>query len=171
MRFTLAASLTLALLVAPGALAQDRPPVEARTPAERFAAARQELLASAADLTVDGSTVGRGAQPGRFYTLVRELTRTGRKEDFLALVEHEQVVVRAAGMVCLAQRLPEEAVPVLRARQDSQAKLLFNPNGCTVEEITEGELATKLLNDADLLEGGHTKPRPLIPVGEQEKDD
>lgn len=156
--------LALAVVAPTTALAQDAG-ADARPPAERFAAARQELLAKAADLIVDGSAVGRGAQPGRFYRLVVELSRTGQKEEFLALLEHEQVVVRAAGMVCLAQRFPEEAVPLIRARQNSQVKLWFNPTGCTPEEITEGDFASKLLRNAELLDVMRPA-RPLI----EEKD-
>ncbi|MCO5172397.1 MAG: hypothetical protein M9894_39370 [Planctomycetes bacterium] len=134
-----------------------------RSRTERFEAARQALLAEAADLAVTGRTVGRGAEPGRFYLLVTELERTGEaKEDYLALVRHEQVVVRAAGLICLARRFPAHAFDVLDARRSSETPLAFNPNGCTVETITEGELVARLLKDVDLLEGGlRPQPRPL----------
>ncbi|MCW8139124.1 MAG: hypothetical protein KIT58_09500 [Planctomycetota bacterium] len=130
--------------------------------AERFAAARRALLAEASVLDVTGSAVGRGGEPGRFYPLARELERTGREEGLLALLREEAVVARAAGMVCLARRHPAAAVPALRARRGSQTPVRFNPAGCTVEVITEGDLAGKLLLDADLLEALRERPRPLV---------
>ncbi len=159
-----AALLALTLLTAaPAALAQADPPAAAKAPpaAERFEAARRELVERSADLPVTGSRVGRGAQPGRFYELALELAETGDEAALVALARHEtSAVVRAAGLVALARRFPEAAARELESRLDSRAELELCATGCTFDVVTEGELARRLLENADMLE----PERPARPL-------
>lgn len=154
---------SLLLTVSP-ALAQEPPAVEqeARAARARFEAARAALLAEAEELMVTGSHVGRGGQPGRFYNLLVDLLQGGEEQDFLELCRHEQVVVRAAGLLAMAKRFPERAVEVIEARRESEAPLEYCPSGCTPERITEGRLATIILDeDAEPLHSDGTPPVPL----------
>lgn len=131
--------------------------------ADSFDAARAKLIAEADALTVAGAAVGRGAQQSRFHALVGQLTAAATPAQLEALLAHDHVVVRAAGMVGLARTRGTEAVAALEARRRSDVRLAFQPQGCGVMEISEGELATRLLLDADLLEL-RQRPRPLISV-------
>lgn len=128
----------------------------------RFEAARTALLAEAKDLMVTGSHVGRGAQPGRFYRLLVDLVEGGEEQELLELCRHEEVVVRAAGLLAMAKRFPEKAVAVIEARLESQVPLEYCPTGCTSEQITEGRLAAIILDeDAEPLDFDGTPPVPL----------
>jgi hypothetical protein len=153
----------LLLTVSP-ALAQEPAAAEqeARAIRARFEAARAALLAEAEKLMVTGSHVGRGGQPGRFYLLLVDLMEGGAEQDLLELSRHEQVVVRAAGLLALAKRFPEKAVEVIEARRESQVLLEYCPSGCTPEQITEGRLAAIILDeDAEPLDSDGTPPAPL----------
>lgn len=152
------------LLTVSAALAQDPAGAEQEAKARRarFEAARTALLAEADDLMVAGSHVGRGAQPSRFYLLLVDLMQGGEEQELRELCRHEQVVVRAAGLLAMAKRFPEQAVAVIEARRESQVPLEYCPSGCTPERITEGRLAAIILDeDAEPLDFVGTPPVPL----------
>lgn len=130
--------------------------------AARFSAARAALLALPPESPVSGSHVGRGAQPGRFYVLSQELAETGQPAQLEALVSHERALLRAAGMVALARTQPPGAYEAIAARAQSQVELRYQPGGCDLRTIREGELAQALLANANLLDPG--QPARPVPV-------
>ncbi|MEZ6187874.1 MAG: hypothetical protein R3F62_23055 [Planctomycetota bacterium] len=143
----------------PGEVADGAAPAEP-TAAERFAAAKATLLAESEGLAVSGSRVGRGAQPGRFFLLIQDLRVHGTKEQLVALLAHERVVVRLAGAACLAERFPELAAERLEALRASEVPVDYMPSGCTVERATEGYVVQQLYANRHAL-NSDLKPEPL----------
>lgn len=100
---------------------------------------------------VEGSAVGDGATPGRFFLFSQVFLRLGHEADFVALVADENPIVRAMGYVCLAQVSPDKVVPILKSRLGGRDTFTCFPGGCVGFPITEGEFVRSVLSDRHYL--------------------
>jgi len=99
---------------------------------------------------VTGSAVGIAAAPGDFFKLSKIFIQKGKEEDFLKLTSDANPVVRAMGLLCLAQH--KKSISTLKEHLTDKGLIHYCAGGCTVWTITVGNFVRKLLNDANHLE-------------------
>jgi hypothetical protein len=100
---------------------------------------------------VSGSAVYYGAEPGDFYTVSLILTEPFEEEKFLNMLQNDNPVVRAMGLICLArENLPLYAEDILPLCTDT-ARVSYVPAGCVVTGITLDKLARNIIVDPNYL--------------------
>ena len=86
-----------------------------------------------------------------FYKLSKRFVKSHTPADFRRMVNHFNPVVRAMGLLCLAQTASDESLLVLLSRSNDDA-VVYLHQGCLVSKITVGEFAKRLLIDPDFLD-------------------
>ena len=86
-----------------------------------------------------------------FYILSREFLRRGTVKEFKAMVRDRNPIVRAMGLLCLAQADTDGhyLTILLHTKDEEEVKL---HEGCIVSMITVGEFARRLLNNPYFLD-------------------
>ncbi|MFL6231130.1 MAG: hypothetical protein ACJ741_20320 [Pyrinomonadaceae bacterium] len=104
---------------------------------------------------VSSKVVGWGVR-GEFFLLSEDILRVGDEGDFKRMLDDENPIVRAMGLICLAQSNAVKHADALRSRlgDDGQVGLLV---GCVGRRARVGEIASMLLADPDFL--GHSSKR------------
>jgi ankyrin repeat protein len=100
---------------------------------------------------VTGSAVYYPAIPGDFYTISLILSDPFEEEKFLDMLQNDNPVVRAMGLICLAR----ENLPLyeknIRSFYTDTAVVRYDPRGCVVTGITLGQLAKRLIEDPNMI--------------------
>jgi hypothetical protein len=89
--------------------------------------------------------------PNEFYKLSKEFLKSHTTADFRRMLNHFNPIVRAMGLLCLAQKEKDESFLILLAHTNDEAVVRLS-QGCLVSEITIGEFAKRLLIDPDFLD-------------------
>jgi hypothetical protein len=86
-----------------------------------------------------------------FYLLSREFLTKRTEKDFKQMLRDRNPVVRAMGLLCLAEvDAREHYLVLLYHTKDGEEVYLHE--GCTVSKITVGEFARRLLNNPHFLD-------------------
>ena len=89
-----------------------------------------------------------------FYKLSKEFLKTHDSKEFRQMVNHSNLIVRAMGLLCLAQTDWDQAFDLLMSHwQDSE--VIFLHQGCFVTQLTMGKFVQRLF----------VNPRFLDPPG------
>jgi len=96
---------------------------------------------------LDGSHVGEDKHQGTFWLATRTLYGRGDQALFRKLLTDPHPLVRAAGLVCLAEAGAKGTEKILRARIGDYALLDYQPAGVPVTAASVGLLARELLAD------------------------
>src|SRR5258706_1267855 len=97
---------------------------------------------------ITGSAVGYGGAPGRFYLLSRNFLDKAKGPDFEQLAEDREPIVRAMGLLGLAQQSDERATRRIIAHLHDRARLAYFPGGCMGSTVPLGVFARELLADS-----------------------
>lgn len=89
--------------------------------------------------------------PNEFYKLSKQFSKTHTIADFRRMLNHVDPIVRAMGLLCVAQSAKDESFWVLLSHSDDKA-VVYLHRGCLVSQITIGEFAKRLLVDPDFLD-------------------
>ena len=89
--------------------------------------------------------------PNEFYKLSKQFLATHTRADFLRMLNHFNPIVRAMGLLCLAQKQRDESFMILLAHTSDETVVRLS-RGCLLSEITIGEFAKRLLIDPDFLD-------------------
>jgi len=103
--------------------------------------------------TVSARSAGYGTG-GEFFKLSEEVLLVGTGRDFRRMIEDENVIVKAMGLVCLARSGGEHGRELLRLHT-SDARPVMVVKDCIVYDTTVGEIARRLLAEPNFL--GHEK--------------
>ena len=100
---------------------------------------------------VNGSAVYHPARPGDFYTISLILSDPFEEEIFLDMLQNDNPIVRAMGLICLAR----ENLPLyeknIRSLYTDNAVVLYDPRGCVVTGITLGQLAKSIIEYPNMI--------------------
>ncbi len=86
-----------------------------------------------------------------FYKLSKQFVKSHTAADFRRMVNHWNPIVRAMGLLCLAQTEKDESFHVLMSHSNDEAEVYLH-QGCLVSKITVGEFAKRLLTEPDFLD-------------------
>ena len=86
-----------------------------------------------------------------FYKLSKQFMKTHTAADFRRMVNHFNPIVRAMGLLCLAQTEKDESLLILLSHAKDEAEVYLH-QGCLVSKITVGEFAKRLLTEPDFLD-------------------
>jgi hypothetical protein len=86
-----------------------------------------------------------------FYKLSKQFLKSHSPADFRRMVNHPNPIVRAMGLLCLAQTEKDESFQVLMSHARDEA-VVYLHQGCLVSKITVGEFAKRLLTEPDFLD-------------------
>lgn len=86
-----------------------------------------------------------------FYQLSKEFLRAYKVEDFERMIDDRNPVVRAMGLLCLAQVAAESHFLTLLSRMKDTEEVSLS-EGCLVSRITVGEFARRLLSNPYMLD-------------------
>lgn len=89
--------------------------------------------------------------PNEFYKLSKQFVKTHTAADFRRMLNHFNPIVRAMGLLCLAQKEKDESFIILLAHTKDEA-VVYLQRGCLRSEITIGEFAKRLLIEPDFLD-------------------
>lgn len=89
--------------------------------------------------------------PNEFYKLSKQFLKSHTAADFRRMLNHFNPIVRAMGLLCLAQKEKDESFLILLAHTNDEAVVHLH-QGCFISEITIGEFAKRLLIDPDFLD-------------------
>lgn len=101
--------------------------------------------------TVSSKKVGFGGTPGEFYILSKECLAYGKETDFIALSDDDNPVMRAMGLVCLAQLDDERYRGLLNSHLDDREEAVLAV-GCIIGRVTIGEIVKRLIENPNFLE-------------------
>lgn len=125
---------------------------------------RDTAVEHLADLEeVSGYAVWYSAEPGEFYTCSLILSTPFEEDMFLEMVRHDNPVIRALGLICLAREDTSRYESTIRSFYTDTAEVDYVPFGCVVTSITLNELAASIIDDPNLLDywsAEHTEPGP-----------
>ena len=93
----------------------------------------------------DGSGIGVGGDPGRFFELRRLLAPRVTRAQIEALVASPRPVTRVMGLACAARRLGRAAIPLVRSRLGSPSCFFRRPGGCDGVVASEAGVARDFL--------------------------
>jgi len=92
-----------------------------------------------------------------FFELSKEFLRAGTERDFKRFLSDRNPVVRAMGILCLAQTdLYKHFLTLLSHTKDKEE--VYLAHGCIISRITVGEFANRLLANPYFLEPEGKKP-------------
>jgi hypothetical protein len=86
-----------------------------------------------------------------FYQLSKELLKSYKLEDFKRMANQRNPIVRAMGLLCLAQADRDESILILLSHWND-AEEVYLHQGCIVSRITVGEFAQRLLMNPHFLD-------------------
>lgn len=89
-------------------------------------------------------------QPGQFYLLSKVLIRYGRSNDYREMIDGEDAIQKAMGLVCLTatdRRAGRDAL-ISHVNDPSPMRIMLS---CVFSDITLGEFCTRLLMDRQFL--------------------
>ncbi len=116
-------------------------------------------------LGVDGGYVGIVGETGDFFELALQLIQIGNKKDFINLLEEENPVSRAMGIVCLVRTEGIKCKDVIMPHLKDRSSILLMPGGCTLLKTTLGRLVWEFFNNINYL-GFDVEEKPLLPERE-----
>jgi hypothetical protein len=87
----------------------------------------------------------------KFYKLSKEFLRFRTPEDFRKMLNDRNPIVKAMGLLCLAQSDPDENHMILLSHVGDKEEVLIH-HGCVVSMITIGEFTRRLLNNPYFLD-------------------
>ena len=93
--------------------------------------------------------------PNEFYKLSKQFLKSHTPADFRRMTKHLNPIVRAMGLLCLAQTAKDESFLVLLSHSND-ATVVYLHQGCFLSQITISEFAKRLLVDPDFLD-----PKPI----------
>ncbi len=97
--------------------------------------------------TVSGGAVYYGAIPGDFYTVSLIVSEPFEEEKFLDMLQNDNPVVRAMGLICLARENPLLYKEKIHSLYADTASVAYVPGGCVVIGITIGDLARNIIEE------------------------
>ena len=86
-----------------------------------------------------------------FYKLSKEFLKTHDSADFRRMASNRNPIVRAMGLLCLAQTDPDQGFPLLLFHWTDQ-ELVFFHRGCLLSQITVGEFVQALFVNPHFLD-------------------
>ena len=89
--------------------------------------------------------------PNEFYKLSKQFLKSHTTSDFRRMINHLNPIVRAMGLLCLAQTAKDDSFMVLLSHSNDGA-VVYLSRGCFRSEITVGEFAKRLLINPDFLD-------------------
>ena len=89
--------------------------------------------------------------PNEFYKLSKHFLGNYTTADFRRMLNDRNPIVRAMGLLCLAQSANDESLWVLLSHSEDKA-VVYLHQGCLVSRITIGEFAKRLLVNPDFLD-------------------
>ena len=89
--------------------------------------------------------------PNEFYKLSKQFLKSHTTSDFHRMTNHLNPIVRAMGILCLAQTAKDDSFMVLLSHSNDEA-VVYLSQGCFRSEITVGEFAKRLLADPNFLD-------------------
>ena len=92
-----------------------------------------------------------------FYVLSKEFLEHRTVKDFKRMSSDFNPIVRAMGLLCLAQTDAEEHYLTLALHADGKEEVYLH-KGCIVSKITIGEFARRLLNNPHFLDPEGKRP-------------
>jgi hypothetical protein len=92
-----------------------------------------------------------------FYLLSKEFLATRTAKDFKRMVNDRDPIVRAMGLLCLAQADADELHLALVLHTGDKAEVYLH-EGCIVSKITVGEFARRLLSNPYFLDPEGKRP-------------
>ena|SRR5882672_4962533 len=93
----------------------------------------------------------------QFYRLSKNFLAIDRPADFTLMLYDRRPVVRAMGLLCLAQVDRDKYWLTLLSYLKDNEKVYLS-EGCVVSQITIGEFAQQLLRNPDFLEANGKRP-------------
>ncbi len=92
-----------------------------------------------------------------FYLLSKELLSRGTVKEFKAMARDRNPIVRAVGLLCLAQTNADENYVMLLLHAKDKAEVYLH-EGCIISKITVGEFARRLLGNPYFLDPEGKRP-------------
>ena len=92
-----------------------------------------------------------------FYLLSKEFLRRGTVKEFKAMARDRNPIVRAMGLLCLAQTDADEHYLTLLLHTKDKEEVYLH-EGCIVSKITVGEFARRLQENPYFLEADGKHP-------------
>ena len=92
-----------------------------------------------------------------FYNLSKEFLRNRKVKDFKLMLHDRNPIVRAMGLLCLAQADADEHYLTLLLHTKDKEEVYLH-EGCIVSKITVGEFARRLLDNPYFLEPDGKRP-------------
>jgi hypothetical protein len=86
-----------------------------------------------------------------FYRLSKELLKSYKLEDFKRMANQRNPIVRAMGLLCLAQADSGESMLILLSHWNDVEEVYLH-QGCFVSRITVGEFAQRLIMNPHFLD-------------------
>lgn len=86
-----------------------------------------------------------------FYNLSKVFLRERASEDFERMLDDKNPIVKAMGLLCLAQMDADEYAPILSAHTKDEEEVYLQ-QGCNVSNITVGEFAQRLIKNPYFLD-------------------
>jgi hypothetical protein len=86
-----------------------------------------------------------------FYKLSKELLKSYQLRDFKRMANQRNPIVRAMGLLCLAQADGGESILILLAHWNDTDEVYLH-QGCIVSRITVGEFAQRLITNPHFLD-------------------
>ncbi len=92
-----------------------------------------------------------------FYLLSKELLSRGTVKEFKAMARDRNPIVRAMGLLCLAQTNADENYVMLLLHAKDKAEVYLH-EGCIVSKITVGEFVQRVMSNPHFLEPEGRRP-------------
>ena len=86
-----------------------------------------------------------------FYKLSKQFVKSHTAADFRRMINHFNPIVRAMGLLCLAQTQKEESLELLLFHSNDETVVSLH-RGCLMSKITVGEFAKRLISDPHFLD-------------------
>ncbi len=86
-----------------------------------------------------------------FYKLSKQFVKSHTAADFRRMVNHFNPIVRAMGLLCLAQTEKDASLQILMSHSRDEAEVYLH-EGCLMSKITVGDFAKRLLIEPDFLD-------------------
>jgi hypothetical protein len=107
------------------------------------------------------SNYDRGfGSPNDFYLLSKEFLEHRTVKDFKRMARDRNPIVRAMGLLCLAQTDADEYSLMLALHSEDKEEVYFW-RGCIVSKITVGEFTRQLMSNPYFLEPGGKRPAAI----------
>lgn len=106
---------------------------------------------------VGGDSVGFAGESSGFYVIYEKLKNLGSEAEFVGLLDHENPIVRAMGVVLLSPN--KNYHDILKRLNFDSNEISFMPTGCRLFSITLGEFVTNSLINPGYFKSGSKDPK------------